>query len=401
MAARGTFRVTHLRPFRLAGGGAGRSVTLDVLALAGDEPGLALGLVTEWRPAGRDDGAVVSQRLRTGAALLAGGALALHGVADPASPERDLVVVARIGRRVHAGAAPTPPEPTTPEPAAGQFVAEYRLPRSVARVEEINAVVLPLPDAPLPARRAALRARLDAAAVGAASLEVRGERILVVGPESAHEGVRALLDRLASVQAPQRFRIEAFVMTRATEASLFEALPRVSKGADDAVASAVVSDGRALAAARRVLAGGAREVPLTEPIVSGPPTVRLDAPHVVRTAYRSELDTAPGEATSWGRAQTSVIDQGFVLSLRSFGRDARDRDDLDVSLRMVRVIGRDARDRRTALGDVRLLEPRTETVVADLPAVLGARDVLVLAALPSPFSENDDVRIIFLVTPLP
>jgi tetratricopeptide (TPR) repeat protein len=66
-ASRATFRAAHLQPFRLLGGGAGRSVTIDVLAVSAGDPGAALQVETSWRPVGRHDAAFLSQRALAGA----------------------------------------------------------------------------------------------------------------------------------------------------------------------------------------------------------------------------------------------------------------------------------------------------------------------------------------------
>jgi hypothetical protein len=277
---------------------------------------------------------------------------------------------------------------------------EHLLPRAIARVQELNAALLPLPVHPVPSRGDALRRRLASAATGAASLEVRGDRVLVVGPEEAQDGVRAMLDRLSSVRAPQRFRVEAFVLPAAAERTLIGAVPALTRDGASQVATAIVA-GRDESAVRRVLAVSARVVPLTEPVLATPATVRADAAHVVRTPYRRELDVAPGEATSWGRAETGTVDQGFLLALRPFGRDDRGRDDLDVSVRIVRLAGVPSRQRRTALGDVALVEPHTDVVAGDFPALLGADDTLVIGGLASPFGAADGTdRLVLLVRPV-
>jgi hypothetical protein len=269
----------------------------------------------------------------------------------------------------------------------------------VARVQELNAALLPLSEHPLPTRGGALTSRLRAAATDAVSVELRGDRVLVVGPQEAHDGIRAALERLAAVQGPQRFRVEAFVISPETEAALVDVVPALTKRGADRFATATVN-ARATTAMRRLLASSARTVPLTEPVVTTPPTVRADAAHVVRTPFRRELDVVPGDTTSWGRAETGTVDQGFVLALRPFGRDERGRDDLDVSLRLVRLAGVPSRDRSTPLGAVELVEPHTEAVAGDLPAVLGPDDTLVLAALPSPFGAADSSdRLVVLVRP--
>ena len=393
-ASRATFRAAHLQPFRLIAEGIGRSISIDVLAVSAGDPGVALQVETAWRPVGRTDAAFLSQRARAGAPLIAGGALALHGLTDPVRPSSDLVVVVKLGQREMAvERAPAPRE--GPELSA----TEHLLPRSIARVQELNAALLPLPRHPIPERGDALRRRLVRAAGDAVSIEVRGDRVFVVGTEPAQDGVRAMLGRLSAVREPQRFRVEAFTLSPELERAVINAVPAMTRAGDSQAATANAS-GRQLAAVRQLLASSARAVPLTEPVVATPPTVRADAAHVVRTPFRRELEVAPGEATSWGRAETGTVDQGFLLALRPFGRDARGRDHLDISLRTVRLAGVPARDRETPLGPVELVEPHMVVVAGDFSAILAADDTLLIGDVPSPFGGADSTdRLLLLVHP--
>ncbi len=394
-----SYRASHAVPFRIVGGAAGRSVAVDVLPLSAPEPGLGVAVTTAWRAEGRADGALLGQRARSGAPLAPGGALCLSAMADPEDPTRDLVVVVRVGEAVASRPAGAPPP--TPHTPADLSAAEHLLPPAIARVQELNATLLPLPTAPIPERGEALLARLRRAAPDALSIEMRGGRVLVVGGESAQSAVRDALGRLGAGDTPQRFRVEAYVLGEAGHRALVATLPTLTPNAERTFATALVDEAQGLASARRVLASSARALPLTEPVLTMPLTVRADAAVVVRTPYRRELDVAPGDDAAWGRAETGVVDEGFVLALRPFGRDARGRVDVDVSLRVVRIVDGGQLDRETPLGSVRLGAPRTTVVAADLPVALAPGAAFVVADLRSPFPAAQEERLVLLLRPAP
>ncbi len=396
VTARARFRAAHLQPFRLSGGAAGRSLTIDILAVTAGAPGVAVEVSSSWRPIGRSAAAPLTQRATAGAPLSRGGAIVVHGLTDPIDASRDLVVVVRLGKALETDFGITT-APDAELPPTRLSATEHLLPRSLARVQEINASILRLREHPIASRSAALDAWLKRTAPGATSLEVRGGRVLVVGDDATQTRVRAAIDNLARVRGAQSFRVEAFLLDAAGERRLIRDTPSLSAVEGASFASAVLPGARATAV--RLLLATATQIDLTEPVLATPPTVRADAAHVVRTPYRRELDVAPGEATSWGRAETGYVDRGFLLALRPFGRDARERDELALSLRLVRVVSLPARERKTALGGVRLLEPHTEVIAGEMLVSLRPDDTLLVASLPSPFGGDSTRRMVILLSP--
>ncbi len=399
---RGAFRAPHLRPFRLATGSAGRSIAVDILPVAAGDPGAGVRVRTTWLPAERLGVAALESEAVVGAPFGGGGALVVFGLADPEDPARELAVIVRVG---HApGAAPLPAadptRPTLPETGPRLRAAEHILPRHLTRLREIDPGGMTVPGSPVPSRAEALRARLGRAATAATSLEVHDERVLVVGPPETHDGVRAFLDRLAAVRGVQRFQVAAHAVSKDAERALMNELPALSADATRSFAWTVTRDRSSLASVRMLLAGASDAPPLVDVVEGAPPTVRATAAHVVRTPFRRDLDTEPGEETSWGRAETGWVDQGFLLVLRPFGVTERQRAVLDVNLRLAWVSTPGERRRETPLGEVRTYAPRVDGVAGDLAVELGDDDVLVLAGLPNPFDRGGkQSRLVLLIAP--
>ncbi len=78
---------------------------------------------------------------------------------------------------------------------------------------------------------------------------------------------------------------------------------------------------------------------------------------------------------------------------------SRERDELALSLRLVRVVSLPARERKTALGGVRLLEPHTEVIAGEMLVSLRPDDTLLVASLPSPFGGDSTRRMVILLSP--
>jgi hypothetical protein len=133
-------------------------------------------------------------------------------------------------------------------------------------------------------------------------------------------------------------------------------------------------------------------VPLLEPRVAAPPTGRADAAFVVRSSFRRDLETAPGPLATWGRSETDLADEGFLVAIRPYGRRETGKADLDVSLRAAwiadRAAGRSSRD--TPLGKVQVLAPTFASWAGDLSTTLGDDETLVLAKLANPFAAGGE-----------
>ncbi len=376
-------RATTLRAFRLLAGTASSLLAIDLLPVTRPLPGLAVRVATETVPAGRSDGARLRQESAAAALLGAGSALVVFGVADPADTSRDLAVVVRQGA---AGAVATQPPP---RPAVALGSSEMLLPASLRGLVEVGPEPFVVPGHPVPTRDAAIAARIRAASKSVQSVEVKDDRVRVVGPDEARAAARRVLDQIDVVRGVQAFDVAVYEISPAVEQNLLADLPRIERRAGENVARALVrADEKKYV--ERALTGTKGRLQLLDSRVAAPPTGRADAAHVVRSSYRRDLDVSRGAEPSWGRSETRLADEGLLVALRPFGRRDTGRVELDVSLRAVWIADRGERPRETPLGRVVTLEPSVSTWWSDLGAGVADDELLVLAGLSNPFARGSD-----------
>jgi len=371
-----------LRAYRLAAGTSAASLTVRVLPVSGERPGVGLRADVTWTPAGRRDGALLQQQAVAGAVLDEGAAMVIFGLADPSDPERDLAVL--VQRPLPDGASSERAngpdvKPAVPPAAAG----EYLLPRSVAGLLEVGPSALTLPEHPMPSRLDGLRERLAAAASIAGVLDVREDRVVVAGPPEAHQMVRDLLAQLASARI-ETFEVQFYALDESAERRLIEAVKTFAPGGGAFVWTSLRNRAE-VRSTEALLRAVARSGPVLSTRLSPPPTGRESVPYIVRTGYRRALDVDDkGSTPALGRSETSWVDQGLVLGVRPFGRTADDRLDLDLSVRGTFVRLRRERNLETALGPVTVQDPLTADIWGDLKVQLRPEGAVILAGMVNP-----------------
>jgi hypothetical protein len=237
-------------------------------------------------------------------------------------------------------------------------------------------------------RADALKARLRAVAKSA-QVEVNGDRILVVGSDDARAAARRLLDQIDVVRGVQAFDVTVYEVSESVEQSLLADVPQMERKKDDSYACGIArADGRKYV--DRLLAGTKGRLPLIESRITAPPTGRADAAYVVRSAYRRELEIAPGPEASWGRSATDLAETGVLVAVRPYGRDKMGRTDIDVSLRALWIADRGEITRDTALGRVTTLEPVVRSWWGDISTPLADEELLVIAGFRNPFADGGD-----------
>jgi hypothetical protein len=355
-----------------------------------------------WTPEGRRDGARLTQHAVAGAALDPAGALVLFGLTDPGDPSRDLaVIVRRAGEAAgSAGTGDAPPvRPPDGVDAAG--AGEYLLPASVRAIDEFGAAALTLPEHPLPSRADALRRRFAALGATATLLEVRDDRVVVVAPAATHAAVRALLGR-ADGAPLQLFDVDLYELDEAAERRLLETVKTFAPS-DGGFIWARLKNAAEARGVSALLAATGVPLQLPEQRVSVPPLVRRDIGGVVRFVYLRELEVREDSASpAFARFESSFVEEGFLLSLRPFGRTGSGLVDLDLSVRAVFVRDRGASVRETPLGPAYTLRPATADLWGDLSVTIEPDGAIVLAGMVNPFrSARGKARLVALVRPVP
>jgi hypothetical protein len=378
-------RATTLRPFRLTAGTAAASLAVDLLPVTRPRAGVAVRVTTTWAPGGRSDGAALRQEAEAASLLGAGGGLVLFGIADPGDPTRDLAVVVR------EGVAPPAPSPSPPPPAQGLSASEIQLPASLRGLVEVGPEAVLVPGHLVASRRDALKARLRAVAAPA-TVEVDEDRVLVVGSDEARAAARKLVDQIDVVRGVQAFDVAVYEVTPTIEKSLLADVPHMERHPGETFPRAIVrADARKYV--EQALAGTTltkRRLPLAESRISAPPTGRADAAYVVRSAYRRDLEIAPGREVSWGRSETDLADEGVLVAVRPFGRGDTGRASVDVSLRASWIADRGETTHDTPLGRVTTLAPVPDAWWDDFSAPLADEELLLVAGMKSPFADGGD-----------
>ncbi len=398
---RATFRATHLRPFRLTTREGSRVLALDVLAVASDPPGAAVALTTEWNPRALSTTSPLRASVSAGATLARGGALLVTGLLDPADASESFTALVRVGRAEGLAPLPTPElgGETPPEAPAGMRFAEHRIPHAVASLDELGEPLLLAAGDPFPARETALLALLREVAVNAASVELRGDRVRVVGPDEAHSLVETFLKRIAATRGLQTLGVAVHSLNATDAAQLVRLVPTLGRSGTGVVAHTVVSDRSRQGAIDRLLASRGRRIPLVQNRLAAPPTGRDHVGHVVRYPYRSELDSRPGDPEAWGRAESLVVETGLAVAMRAFGRTVRGRHSLQLHVRSVRLRDSGVHERDTPLGEVPILAPEVEGIAETLHVVAAPRDVIVLVTRYDPFAASDDGLLVVVLRP--
>jgi hypothetical protein len=263
-----------------------------------------------------------------------------------------------------------------------------RLPASLRGLVEVGPEPVLVPGRLVASRAEALAARLRAVAKSA-TVEVKDDRIRVVGPDDARAAAKKLLDQIDVVRGVQTFDVAVYTVTELIERSLMADVPRMERRDGETWASAIVRENERKYV-EQALAGTRGRLPLAESRISAPPTGRADAAYVVRSAYRRDLGIAPGPEASWGRSETDLADEGVLVALRPFGRRETGRANLDVSLRASWIGQRGAVSRDTPLGRVTTMEPVFDTWCADLSTSLADNELLVFCGLRNPFAGTSD-----------
>lgn len=368
-----TLRATPLRAFRLVAGGAAASLAVDVLPVGGLRAGVGVRATTSVVPRDRPGAPVLSSSSAAGAPLAAGGALLLFGLPDPERPSADVAVLVRSGVGSTPGAALPPPKvgDTLPLPAGA---TDIELPTATWGDDPPPAAAL-VPERPVATRRDAILRRLADVTRGANLVDVRRDRIVVVGPAAAQQAVRAFVERLGTAPARSAFEVRLFQVGQDVEREIISQRPRLSPAEGSAFSFDVVrseAERRAIEARLRL---GRGEIVLLDPIARAAPTIRGDVARIVESSVAGP-DGLP-----------VVVQEGLVLSFRPLDRGADGRLAVDVSLRA----------RRMSPGKVVTPEPWW----GDIRASLGRGESLVLVGARSPFAASPDVdRLIVLIRPI-
>ena len=303
--------------------------------------------------------------------------------------------------------APSAPEaatagaPLPPPSVQGSRDVEILLPSTLAALHEFGPATVHVAGAPVPTREQAIAARIRAVGRAATLVEVKDQRVRVVGPEPAQIAARAFVDQIARVRGVQTFEVRMHQISVSTEEALVGALPKLALVPTTSFAAAVLGPAER-PTLDRFLTGARGELPLVAPLASAPPTGRADVARVVRSLYRRELDTAPGADVSWARSATAWVDEGLLVAIRPFGRTAQGRVDADVSVRAAWIAENPKRRRPTPLGPVDVFEPEMSTSWGDLPVTLAMDETLVLAGMRSPFfGPEDRQRLVIVIRALP
>ena len=229
-------------------------------------------------------------------------------------------------------------------------------------------------------------------AAGALSVDLRGEAVVVVGPQAAHDAVVAFLGRLGEVRGLQRLLVEMHSLTAADARKLVELVPSLARAAaaPDGLADTLVAERSEQAKISWLLTSRGRRIPLLQDALAAPPTGRDQVAHVIRSPYRADLGAAPGDPEAWGRAESGEIETGVAVAIRPFGRTDRGRDDVQVHVRAALLEGTGEHERDTPLGDVPLLAPSVAGLAVTVRARIGPRDVLLLTTPRDPFATGDE-----------
>jgi hypothetical protein len=388
-------RATPLRAFRLVAGTSPSTVAIDVLPVTRPSQGVGVRIATTTAPAGRRDGAQLRQVATTGAGLDPGAALVVWGLADPADPAHDLVVTVRLGAAA-APAASASSALSTP----GLSASEMLLPEQVRDLTEIGPLPSELPGPPLPTREQAIASRVRAVAKSATLVEVKDDRVRVVGPEDARVAARRFLDQADVVRGLQSFDVRLHHIDAVREQEIARAAPKFMPVASGAFSSAVLK-GEERRNVERILEAAGGRVPTLESRIGAPSTGLATLVRLVRSSYRSRVEPTPGEPR-WGTTETSVADQGLLVALRPFGRTTSGRVDLDLAMRAVWIRDRGERRRDTSVGAVTWMEPAFTGWSDQVAVQLSDEEALVLAGMASPLATGGERdRLVVVVTNAP
>ncbi len=370
-----TLRATPLRAFRVVAGQAAASLAVDVLPVGGLRAGVGVRATTSVVPRDRPAAPPLASSSIAGAPLAAGGALLLFGLPDPERPSAGIAVLVRSGVASPAtgGAALPLPKSADPVPVPSG-AAEIELPTATWGDDPPLPASL-VPERPVATRRDAILRRLADVTRGANLVDVRRDRIVVVGPASAQQGARAFAERLGGSPAQSAFEVRLFQVGQDVEREIISQRPRLSAAEGSAFSFDVVrteAERRAIEARLRL---GRGEIVLLDPIARAAPTIRGDVARIVESSVAG-ADGLP-----------VVVQEGLVLSVRPLDRGADGRLAVDVSLRA----------RRMSPGKVVTPEPWW----GDLRGSLGRGESLVLVGARSPFAASPDVdRLIVLIRPI-
>lgn len=398
-------RPPALRAFRLLAGRVAAPVTVDVLPVPTDVPGVGVRVATSWAPGGRTDGVRIGQDVVAGSPLEPGDGLLIHGLADPEDPRRDLSVLVVHGARAEepapAAGGDLPPPSETETDAVSRSEREHALPSALVRYHELGVPTLYVADLPLRTREEVLLDRLRAVATDAVSVRLAGASVRVIGPDEAHAAVRARLRAWEADAAPRRFEVEVFAVPYSLQAKLPTAAPKLSPVRGGAFAWCVLDSRESRQAVGRMLLSAGPGHRLLRRVVEAPATGRADVARLERNSYRRALDTSGGETPSWTRSETAWIETGLLVALRPFGLSPDGRVELELAIRATSVTDHGVGERRTPLGVVHVERPTLATIGGDVAARVPEDGELLITALRSPFEAGEDrASLVLLVRPL-